>query len=108
MSMPHHGDKPFNFDPLKDQLAALERDARLIERFQEQQGERYKRTFPEGRLGATDDGDITFAVAADPRKGVVVIEVPHPTTWIALPADKVDELIELLAEKAREVRGVKA
>jgi len=61
--------------------------------------------FPEGKLNKDDEGQLLFGVAADVRKGVVIVNFNTPVNWFALPPDLADQLATLLQNKANEVRG---
>ena len=78
---------------------------RLIE---EATGERPGPTgqFPRGKLQADDDGEIKIGIAADPKKGVVIIDFGAPVTWIGFTADQAIDIAEMLHAKAREARGI--
>jgi len=64
---------------------------------------RAKRYYSDGRINATDDGDLAFAVAADPAKNVVVIDFGKPVTWTALTPAQVNQLVSLLMQKLRDM-----
>ena len=62
---------------------------------------------PNGRLNADDEGEIKIAIAADPAKGVVVIDLGKPTAWVGFTPEQAVEIADLLRVKAWECRGIK-
>ena len=78
----------------------------LIERFQQQQNQEYARRFPSGRLGADDDGELTYAIAADPKRQKILIQFAHPTDWIGLGPEEAEALRDILTQKLFELRGI--
>lgn len=101
MGASHHSSGPFQPDHENEALKEM------MQRFTDQVDQRAKRNYSEGRLNANDDGDLAFAVAADPAKNVVIIDFGKPVTWFALPPEQVNGLINLLMMKLREL-GVPA
>lgn len=65
-----------------------------------------KRQFPNGRIGAEDDGAMSYAVAADPKHGIVKIVFSKPTMWLGLDVASIDQLIDCLNEKKMVIRGL--
>lgn len=92
MSVPHHGDS--------------ERQRDLTARFIEQVTGTGGRQYPGGRMGADDDGDLTYAIAADKRHKTVVIRFAKPVEWIGLDAESAQQLIDALHAKLFELRGI--
>lgn len=80
----------------------------LIKRFMEQQSGKYYRRFPEGRTGADDDGELTYAIATDDQHRTIVIKFAHPTEWIGLGAKEAEELRDQLTERILALRGITA
>lgn len=93
MATPHHGSRE---------------QSELIKRFQEQQSREYARKFPDGRINENDDGELTYAVAADPKRQLVLIQFAHPTDWVGLGPDDAQKLIDSLQAKLFELRGITA
>ncbi len=93
MSASHHGSSP------EDKRKQEE----TMRRFLEQVDGRAKRVYSEGRMNEDDDGDIAFAIAADKKRGIVVLDFGKNVSWVGLPPQKVVELCGLLMKKAREV-----
>lgn len=91
MSFQSHGD-----------AEQLENMRRLVD----QMNGNARREYPKGRMGHEDDGSLSYAIAADPRHGTIVIRFGKPVEWIGLGIDDVDALIEKLTEKKLELRGV--
>ncbi len=94
MSSSHHGDGR-NGDPALSEL---------VKRFLAQvEDVGPKREYPNGRIGAEDDGALAFAVAADPKSGTVIVNFNKPVKWFGLAPKDVIALCKMLTEKAREV-----
>ena len=62
-----------------------------------------ERCWPEGRVGANDDGEIEVAIALDLPHKIVRIAFPHPVLWFGLNVetarilrDKLSQHIETL------------
>ena len=89
MSVPHHND-----------------DAALHERFLQQAMGQYERKFPDGRIGADDDGDLTLAMAVDHNHKVIRIQFAHPTQWLGLNRESAERMRDMLSEKLLELRGI--
>ena len=80
----------------------------LIKRFDEQQTGEYMRRFPDGRTGADDDGELTYAIATDDKHRTIVIRFAHPTDWIGLDVHAATELRDSLTERILALRGITA
>jgi hypothetical protein len=103
MSVQHHGDMP------EDMRRMLQADqSQLVKRFMEQSTGSYDRKFPNGRIGAEDDGELTYAITNDDRKRVIVIKFAHPTEWIGLDVKAATELRDQLTERIFALRGITA
>ena len=64
------------------------------------------REFPHGRIGADDDGSLTYAMATDAKRGVIIMRFPKPVDWIGLDRKAAEELRDQLTERLAELRGV--
>lgn len=62
--------------------------------------------FPRGKVNPQDEGEISMAVAADPRTETVVINFGKPVAWLALEYDDALALSESIRDKALELRGI--
>lgn len=93
MTMQHHGDR---------------QELETLRRFIDEAAGTAERQFPNGRIGADDDGTLTYAIALDARHRVVKIVFSHPTAWIALDEESAVALRDRLTEYLMELRGVKA
>ena len=62
--------------------------------------------FPRGRLNKYDEGELRIAVAADPKKRVVVINFDTPVAWIAMPPAEAVQLAETIIANARKLGPV--
>lgn len=98
MSLQHHseGMSPEFRKLFEDQQASQQR-------LQEQLDGRAKRTFSEGRIGPTDDGDVAFAVGTHPDKPLVCIDFGKPVEWVAMQPQQAIELAQNLIKQARSV-----
>jgi hypothetical protein len=61
------------------------------------------RTFPEGKIDPSDEGEVVIGVAADRAHGSVVINFGTPVRWIALGPDQARELAQFLIARADEL-----
>ncbi len=92
MSTAHHG----NDDDRR-------RMSEIIERLASQGDGTAKRAYPDGRMGAHDEGELAFAVGVDARHGTVVLNFNKPVTWMGMaPADAV-RMAEALIKHARSI-----
>jgi hypothetical protein len=95
MSLSHHGDQPPKLSKQMDEL---------LKRFVAQgSGKPPPREYPEGRIGAHDEGALVFKVAADRSTGTVIIDFNKPVAFIGLKPRDIAALVKVLIEKAREV-----
>jgi hypothetical protein len=99
MSASHHG-------PLNPGDEQRQRDE-LMRRFIDQVDGKARRQYSAGRVGPDDDGDLAIAIAADKAKNIVVIRFGKPVEWIGLGPAEVNDLINLLMSKLRDL-GVPA
>jgi hypothetical protein len=62
-------------------------------------------TYPLGKLNASDEGALRFAIFVD--DGKVYIYFGTPVAWFALPPDQAEEMGNLLIKKAKisKVKG---
>lgn len=64
-------------------------------------------SFPDGKYCRNDEGEIRFAVAADPVKQLVLIDFGKPVHSLGMTPDQAVELADLIHRKAWECRGIK-
>lgn len=93
MSLSHHGDAE---------------QSEWMRRFSDQLNGTARRAYPAGRMGADDDGQLSFAISSDVPRQTVIIRFGKPVEWIGLGIDDIDRLIDQLSERKLELRGVKA
>ena len=93
MSGQHHGDS---------------RNSELIKRFLDQANGKAGRAYPNGRVGATDEGELVYAIAADSKHQIIRIEFNKPVDWLGLDLESAEALRDMLTEKLLELRGIKA
>lgn len=55
-------------------------------------------SFPEGKLDASDEGELRLAVSSG--NGLIRIDFGKPTAWVAFPANQAKELAALLMQHA--------
>lgn len=80
MAVQHHN------EGMSDDMRKLFEDQQAnLQRFSDPVAGRAKRTWSEGRIGPTDDGDLAFAVGTFPDLELVVLDFGKPVTFIALP-----------------------
>lgn len=98
MSLQHHneGMSPELRKLFEDQQAAMER-------FSDQVSGRAKRTWSDGRFGATDDGDLAFAIGPHTEHELVVIDFGKPVTFVAMPPQQAIEMAQALIKHARAI-----
>lgn len=98
MSFQHHneGMSPEMRKLFEDEMAARER-------FSDQVAGRAERTWSDGRLGATDDGDLAFAIGPHPDKELVVIDFGKQVEFIAMPPQQAVEMAQALIKHARGI-----
>lgn len=90
MSCSHHGDDRKQIDE-------------FLKRFVQQETGEAKRAYPEGRMGASDEGELVFAVGIDEKHGTVVLNFNKPVAWMGMGPEDAVRLAELLIEKAKMV-----
>ena len=93
MSTPHHGDG---------------RQSELMKRFVQQMDGKVNRAYPNGRVGADDEGELAFAIAADLEHQIIRIEFNKPVDWLGLDPSSAEALQDMLTEKLMELRGIQA
>jgi hypothetical protein len=59
--------------------------------------------FPQGKVHATDEGELKFALAADHEHRVVLIDFGKPVVWMGLPPEDAVKLGLALIERAGEL-----
>ena len=47
---------------------------------------------PDGLCHESDEGEIRFGVAHDPKKRLVILNFGKPTTWVGMPPEQAAEL----------------
>ncbi len=94
MSATHHGATPG--EPTDEQK-------RIMQRFIDQINGEARRQYSAGRIAPDDDGDLSLAVAADPKKKIVAIHFGKSVTWIGLGEKELTAFINLLIQKRREI-----
>lgn len=98
MSFQHHSE---GMSPEFRKLFEDQQEAR--KRLQEQIDGRARRTYSSGRIGATDDGDLAFAVGPHPDKELVCIDFGKPVEWVAMQPQQAIELAQSLIKQARAI-----
>jgi hypothetical protein len=75
----------------------------VIRRFVSQGDGSAPREYPDGRMGADDEGALAFAVGTDARHGTVVVNFNKPVAWFGMSPDDAVRLASLLVKHARSV-----
>lgn len=60
--------------------------------------------FPEGKLNATDEGEIQFGIAADVRNEKVLIDFGTPVAWLGLNPEQAIAIADSLKANALKVQ----
>lgn len=81
--------------------AEIAAQQRLLDQFLH----RAKPNFPAGRIHADDQGELSFAVAANPKTKTVIIHFGKPVDWIGFGANEARTLAKLLLEKADQLEA---
>lgn len=90
MSAQHHGELQEARDRLLDQFMGADR-----------------RAFPAGKMGADDEGELSYALANDDKNRVIVMRFGKPVEWIGLDVASATELRDQLTERIMALRGIK-
>jgi hypothetical protein len=64
--------------------------------------------FPYGQADETDEGELQFAITADPANGIVRVAFGKPIAWLGLPSSIARVLAAALIEKADLIDKQKA
>jgi hypothetical protein len=59
--------------------------------------------FPEGKLNEHDEGEIAFAVAADPEHKKILIHFGTPVAFLGMTGEQAIQLGQMLIAKAGEL-----
>lgn len=96
MSFQHHNE---GMSPELRKLFEDEQASR--QRFNDQVAGRAQRSWSDGRISATDDGDLAFAIGPHPEKELVVIDFGKPVEFVAMPPQQAIDLAQSLIKHAR-------
>lgn len=66
----------------------------------------WARQYPQGKISADDEGAVAVRVAADRKRGVVVIDFRKPVVWFGLSKKQTLEFAALLCKHAEELPDV--
>lgn len=88
----HHSEKPDGIDALGE----LMRSESLEGGFGE------TKSFPDGKITDSDEGEIKFGVTAYGSQ--ILLNFGKPVAWLAMRADQADVLGDVLKKKAAETR----
>lgn len=102
MSTSHHG----AFPPA-DHNQGREMEAK-IQRLMDQINGTARREYPAGRMGAKDDGALSYALATDMRHRTIIMRFGKPIEWMAMEQKEAEELRDQLTERLMELRGIAA
>jgi hypothetical protein len=59
--------------------------------------------FPQGKVHKSDEGELSFGIAADHAHGVVVLSFGKPVAWLGMPPANARALGEKLIEMANRI-----
>lgn len=80
--------------------------AEAMSRFLDQVTGKARREYPAGRMGAEDDGALSYAMASDNRRSTIIIRFGKSVEWIGLGIKEAEELRDQLEERLLELRGL--
>ena len=90
MSLSHHGDDQFDkMQRLIDQINGTAR-----------------REYPRGRMGAEDDGSLSYMMSSDTARSTIIIRFGKPVEWIGLGIEDAEHLRDELDKRLLELRGI--
>ena len=67
-----------------------------------------KRSWPEGRLDAQDDGEVGISISSDVKRALVELNYSRPTQWFAIPPELAISLANSLIKNANHVLDFQA
>jgi hypothetical protein len=73
--------------------------------FKRGSGKGSPRSWPNGRMDATDDGAFQMGVSV--VKGRVVMCFDRPMDWVAMTPQEASDLADVLVQRGLEARGIK-
>lgn len=98
--MSHHGSDPFD-DPKKlDAMKALREKLLDTSSFRGALGD-----FPEGKVSATDEGAVQFAIGV--KDGKVILDFGTPVAWVGMNPQQAADLATSILKRAREAARAK-
>jgi len=59
--------------------------------------------YPQGKLNEHDEGEIAFAIAADPKNKKVLIDFGKPVAFIGMDKSQAIQLGQMLIAKAAQI-----
>lgn len=80
-------------------------DSRAIRHLGAPEGSGGTGAYPDGQVAADDEGQLSFAFAADPRTGTVYVDFGEPVAWIGFTPDEAEAIGAKLVEMARRCRA---
>lgn len=89
MTVQHHGGE-------RDQ-------SELMKRFINQADGKMKRSYPNGRISAEDEGELVFVVSGDPDAESVRLNFGKPVHWLEMTAQDAVNLAQSLIKQARGI-----
>lgn len=75
----------------------------VIRRLMDQLEDKAKREYPEGRIGANDEGTLAFVIKADLEHGVVTVHFGKPVSWFGMSPQDVMKFVDKLVAAARQI-----
>jgi hypothetical protein len=62
--------------------------------------------YPDGKIGENDEGELRFAIAADPATGKVFIDFGKSIRSLGLTAKQASDFADMLVAKSLVARGI--
>lgn len=88
---------------LQEENAELQEKIVAYDRWISQNSGTAKREYPNGRMGANDEGSLALAIGVDMKANIVTVDFAKPTHWIGLPPQMAADLGCKLIDRAREI-----
>ena len=78
----------------------------LMRRFIDQINGTAQRQYPAGRMGAEDDGQLSYALANDDRLRTIIMRFGKPVEWVAFGVQEAEELRDQLNDRISAMKGI--
>jgi hypothetical protein len=84
-------------------MSEYEGDKDAVDRFLKQGRGKAQPEYPKGKLNRDDEGALSFAMAVDKKKKLMILNFNKPVTWLGLYLPDAKRLHEKLGEKVKEL-----